>query len=96
MAPRRGNRLRRRWCWYCGQQLTKATATKDHKIPLCRGGSEGRNKVDACLKCNGRKGSMSVNGFRLIFFGNSEGIFHGERQDKVHERETDRQSEVVQ
>jgi hypothetical protein len=83
MAPRRGNRKRRRWCWYCGAWLTKATATKDHKVPVSRGGGGGANKVDACLSCNNRKDNLSVNQFRQVFFGTSEGKFWGEHEISV-------------
>jgi len=34
-------------------------ATKDHVIPVCRGGGRGDNIVAACKLCNSKKGDMS-------------------------------------
>jgi HNH endonuclease len=43
-------------CWYCQLPLTLETATKDHRTPTCRGGSdEISNIVPACLGCNQMK-----------------------------------------
>lgn len=45
-------------CWYCGE-LTPEAITRDHKVPLSRGGSNEReNLVPACDGCNRRKGSL--------------------------------------
>lgn len=44
-------------CYYCGVPLTLKSATKDHRIPRCRGGSDSiKNIVPACLACNQKKG----------------------------------------
>jgi hypothetical protein len=55
-------------CTYCKRDTIKAakvrlndplTRTRDHVIPLCRGGLDTReNKVIACLRCNSIKGDM--------------------------------------
>jgi len=55
-------------CTYCKRDTLPAskvrlndplTRTRDHRIPLCRGGTNAKeNKVVACLRCNGIKGNM--------------------------------------
>jgi hypothetical protein len=51
-------------CFYCNEPLTLKTATRDHRTPLCRGGSdEIWNIVPACLPCNQKKGWRTVNEF---------------------------------
>lgn len=43
-------------CRYCRSELTEATLTLDHAIPLSRGGTEWpANCVPACGSCNSRK-----------------------------------------
>lgn len=45
-------------CHYCRCLLTKESRSKDHVVPLSRGGIDrGWNKVTSCLDCNQRKGS---------------------------------------
>lgn len=45
-------------CRYCGAELDASTATRDHVIPLSRGGSDwASNLVPACGPCNSRKGA---------------------------------------
>jgi hypothetical protein len=47
-------------CHYCDLPLTLKTSTKDHLVPLCRGGSNLiDNLVPACLACNQAKGTMT-------------------------------------
>lgn len=61
-------------CHYCGKRTRlnchpEATdrATKDHKIPVCRGGSRGEeNQVSACLRCNNLKGVLTEAEFRTM------------------------------
>ena len=56
-----------RFCYYCGRKLTRQKATKDHMIPQSKGGSDLRsNIVDACRTCNGSKGNLTVEEFRLV------------------------------
>ena len=56
-----------RFCYYCGRKLTRQKATKDHMIPQSKGGSDSqKNIVDACRKCNGDKGCLTVEEFRLV------------------------------
>jgi hypothetical protein len=51
-------------CFYCELPLTLDTATKDHRTPICRGGSdEIWNIVPACLPCNQKKGWRTVSEF---------------------------------
>lgn len=48
-------------CVYCGTALTAENRTIDHVIPLSLGGSnKARNKVAACITCNGLKGSKPL------------------------------------
>jgi hypothetical protein len=43
-------------CRSCGKQLTRATATLDHVIPVAEGGDDSLdNLVTTCLDCNSRK-----------------------------------------
>lgn len=44
-------------CAYCGCSLTRETATRDHVIPLSKGGTSGLdNLVLSCGPCNRDKG----------------------------------------
>jgi 5-methylcytosine-specific restriction endonuclease McrA len=50
----------RHLCMYCGQQYTRSDLTRDHVLPLSRGGLDvWENVVSACLPCNVRKGSRT-------------------------------------
>ena len=45
-------------CFYCTKEMLKALKTRDHVIPLSKGGRKGAaNIVPACKPCNGAKGS---------------------------------------
>lgn len=45
-------------CLYCGNHVTKSTATMDHVVPISRGGKTNwENIVTACGPCNSRKGN---------------------------------------
>jgi 5-methylcytosine-specific restriction endonuclease McrA len=55
-------------CYYCGRRTFTAAniggvariATRDHKIPISRGGSDSaENIVLACMACNRVKGRMT-------------------------------------
>lgn len=47
-------------CMYCGQQLARGLLTRDHVVPLSRGGRDiWVNVVAACLGCNVKKGSRT-------------------------------------
>lgn len=51
-------------CFYCCVELTAKTWSRDHKIPLSRGGSDAiENIVAACRRCNSRKGARTVTEF---------------------------------
>lgn len=48
----------RNLCLYCGQQFPQRDLTRDHILPVSRGGeSIWENCVTACRSCNQRKGS---------------------------------------
>jgi hypothetical protein len=58
-------------CFYCGKPVNENvepiwdSLTKDHLIPLSRGGSDDiGNLVPACFNCNRLKGTMTVDEFR--------------------------------
>jgi len=47
-------------CLYCGVSFTRADLTRDHVMPLSRGGRDTwENVVTACLHCNVRKGNRT-------------------------------------
>ncbi len=47
-------------CLYCGQQFARPQLTRDHVIPVSRGGLDiWENVVTACFHCNSRKGSRT-------------------------------------
>jgi len=51
-------------CHYCGVSLTAQTATRDHVVPLARGGADDlSNIVLACERCNTAKGSRPYGEF---------------------------------
>lgn len=54
-------------CYYCDKPLLLKEASKDHKTPKCRGGSDSiRNIVPACLPCNQKKGWRTEAEFRQV------------------------------
>jgi 5-methylcytosine-specific restriction endonuclease McrA len=47
-------------CLYCGKHYSRQTLTRDHVIPLSRGGRDiWENVVSACFHCNSRKGGRT-------------------------------------
>jgi hypothetical protein len=51
-------------CTYCGNQLTRFTATLDHITPIIEGGdNRAENLTTACLQCNSRKTSRPLGDF---------------------------------
>lgn len=47
-------------CLYCGQAFARQQLTRDHVLPLSRGGrDQWQNVVSACIACNVRKGSRT-------------------------------------
>lgn len=58
-------------CWYCGVRFSHAhkawRKTIDHLTPKCRGGDDvSSNIVESCQSCNGDKGSMTLEEYRLV------------------------------
>lgn len=50
----------RHLCLYCGGHFQRAGLTRDHVVPLSRGGRDlWENVVSACVPCNARKGSRT-------------------------------------
>jgi hypothetical protein len=47
-------------CLYCGKHFGRGTLTRDHVMPLSRGGRDlWENVVSACFHCNSRKGGRT-------------------------------------
>lgn len=47
-------------CLYCGEQFKQIDLTRDHIIPMSRGGSDNwENVVTACYRCNNLKGNRT-------------------------------------
>ena len=55
------------------------TKTSDHLIARSNGGGKSNNLVPSCLRCNIQKASLTVEEFRIIFFGVHGGLFWGEQ-----------------
>ncbi len=56
-------------CLYCGRHCTRGELTRDHVLPLSRGGRDAwENVVSACLACNIHKGGRTPQqaGMRLL------------------------------
>lgn len=59
-------------CLYCGEQFPGTKLTRDHVVPVSRGGKDSwENVVSACVGCNTRKGNRTLDevqsiGMRLI------------------------------
>lgn len=47
-------------CLYCGDHFSRGELTRDHVLPVSRGGRDiWENVVSACIACNVRKGSRT-------------------------------------
>lgn len=47
-------------CLYCGKHFSRQSLTRDHVMPLSRGGRDiWENVVSACFHCNSRKGGRT-------------------------------------
>jgi 5-methylcytosine-specific restriction endonuclease McrA len=54
-------------CFYCGEPISRAKRTKDHKLPSSRHGSDDSwNLVDCCKPCNQLKGMLTLEEFRVV------------------------------
>lgn len=57
-------------CAYCGHTFKESVLTKDHIVPVSKGGlTTWTNCVTACVTCNGRKDNMSLKqaGMELLY-----------------------------
>jgi len=57
-------------CAYCGKRLTMASGTKDHVLPVSRGGADVLDNVVACCgPCNGFKDNRTPEeaGMKLLY-----------------------------
>jgi len=53
-------------CLYCGGTFPRQTLTRDHVLPLSRGGRDvWENVVTACFQCNSRKGGRTPQEARM-------------------------------
>lgn len=47
-------------CLYCGRQFSRHQLTRDHVLPISRGGRDAwENVISACFACNSRKGGRT-------------------------------------
>lgn len=47
-------------CLYCGEKFPRSLLTRDHVIPMSRGGTDSwENVVTACFRCNNHKGNRT-------------------------------------
>jgi 5-methylcytosine-specific restriction endonuclease McrA len=47
------------FCLYCGNQFRECDLSRDHVVPISRGGRDKwTNVVTACKRCNARKGNL--------------------------------------
>nr|WP_275672425.1 HNH endonuclease [Thermomonas alba] len=47
-------------CLYCGREFSRHALTRDHVLPVSRGGRDvWENVVTACVQCNSRKGNRT-------------------------------------
>ena len=54
-------------CLYCGDYLYDCELTRDHVVPVSRGGTDTwENVVTACRLCNSRKADMRLKGIEAI------------------------------
>ena len=54
-------------CDYCRQKITVKTFSLDHKVPISRGGSFGKENVQIiCASCNKSKGGMTHNEYLAL------------------------------
>ena len=54
-------------CMYCGDYLYNCELTRDHVVPVSRGGADTwENVVTACRDCNHRKADMSLDEIEAI------------------------------
>lgn len=60
-------------CAYCSKPLKKLDATLDHIVPKFLGGTNHRDNIAlACSTCNGRKGHLTPQVWRLELLEKSE------------------------
>ena len=56
-------------CLYCGKDFSESDLTRDHVVPISRGGQDDwMNVVSSCRRCNQRKGNKAAEevGMELI------------------------------
>lgn len=56
----------RHTCMYCGQEHAESNLTRDHVVPVSRGGKDSwSNVVTACRRCNSHKGRRTPDEARM-------------------------------
>lgn len=59
--------VERRSCRYCGDRLSPATFSLDHRTPVARGGSFSQENLQVvCLKCNQAKGNLTSSEYQQL------------------------------
>ena len=55
-------------CHYCGAVLTQATFSRDHIVPVSKGGGNNRGNIrPCCRRCNNMKRDLMLDDFREVF-----------------------------
>ncbi|WP_461599956.1 HNH endonuclease [Winogradskyella sp.] len=68
-------------CFYCGVNLTVSKTQKEHFIPRSKGGENKVNSgniVPSCYSCNMKKGTKTLEKFRIKLFGKRYKLFYFE------------------
>jgi 5-methylcytosine-specific restriction endonuclease McrA len=54
-------------CRYCDRIITIHVMVFDHRVPISKGGASSRENVQiVCKTCNGMKGALSEENFRIL------------------------------
>jgi hypothetical protein len=81
-------RLNDGFCCYCGDLIVfSAKMTKEHIVPLSKGGNNrAENKTHCCKTCNGMRGNLSFEGFIRVV---------DEKKSKVRNRAKKEKYEIM-
>lgn len=70
-------------CYYCGCDLTVSKMYREHFIPRYKNGTnsiKSGNIVPSCFSCNMKKGTKTIEEFRIKLFGKKNfQLFHFEK-----------------
>jgi 5-methylcytosine-specific restriction endonuclease McrA len=67
-------------CQYCGARLSMAKGTRDHVLPLSRGGADALcNVVACCMPCNSRKDDRTPEEAGMVLQGRPRSLTEEEK-----------------